>query len=300
MRRLALLFALPLACGPSLARLERGHHYNEAICGVHERAFPEDQVKTIVRRALDPALHVAVVPRERLAGVLGDGVPELDQVALLRITYDSNTIPLASFDADVALRRGEEIVALTHAELPQFAAVFKENIPGPRTVGPDALDTAAHTVGVIGAAVVTVATLGIFNLLRGVGSAPRSRTEYPTQEEIRAAAPRAAKLHDAVAHLGDDATTYYGGDCTLRPGSRCHTLSLIPRPPTEPDYLALTVYLRYTPACADFSRTNISETVTIPLPPGPTLEARLAAVFGADMRRLSDLTGDARATPPSP
>jgi hypothetical protein len=283
-RPLALALALPLACGPSLARLERGHHYNEAICGAEERAFPEDQVRGIVRRALDPALHVAVVPREQLAGILGDGVPELDQVALLRVIYDSNTIPLSGFSAAVALRRAGATVDVTRADLERFAAVFKENIPGPRTVGPGAIESAAHTVGVIGAAVLTVASLGLLGgLLKRMGPGPRSRTEYPTESEIRAAAPRAAKLYDAVGHLGEY--------CRRTPGARCHTLAIIDRPPVEPADLAVTVRLDYTGGCM---YAGIGEQFTIPLPPGPSLEARLAAVFGQDMRRLSELTGDAR------
>ncbi len=98
-RRLALLLALTLApgCGASLARLERGHHYDEAICGAREQAFPEGQVAAVVRRALDPAIHVAVVPRERTA--------ELVEHALVRVTYDSNTIPLQGFDAAFNLVR---------------------------------------------------------------------------------------------------------------------------------------------------------------------------------------------------
>lgn len=281
-RPLALALAVPLACGPSLAKLERGHHYSEAICGAHEGAFPEDQVRAIVRRALDPAFHVTIVPRDQLAAVVGDDVPELDVVALLRITYDSNTIPLSGFTASVALHRGGEPVDTVPADLERFAAVFQERVPGPRTVEPGAVRTAIHTAGVVGASVLTVVSLGLLGgLLKRVGPAPRSRTVYPSDAEIRAAAPRAATLYDAVGHLG--------GYCVSSTGTRCHTLSLITRPPVEPADLALAVHLSYSPSCRHGA--PLTERFTIPLPPGPTLEARLAAVFGDDMRRLSDLTG---------
>lgn len=284
-RAAPLLLALAVGCRPSLARLERGHHYDEAICGAAESAFPEEQVAKVIRRALDPAVHVAVVPREQLAAALGDAAPELDSVALLRITHDSNTIPLDRFDATFALRRGGEAAELQPSELATFAAVFKEHVPGPRTVGPGAVETAAHTIGTIGAVVLTVASLGLLGgLLRSRGPAPRSRTVYPTDQEIRAAAPRATRLFDAVAHLQTR-------HCTDQPGATCRTLALVPRPPEEPADLALEVRLRYSALC---SWSGIRDDFTIPLPPGPTLEARLAAAFGQDLRRLSELRPAAR------
>lgn len=305
-RAASLLLAPALACGPSLAQLERGHHYDEAICGAAERAFPEGQVAKVIRRALDPAVHVAAVPRAQLAAALGDDAPELERFVLLRITHDSNTIPLDRFFADFTLRSDQpfvrqptdpqagrypngaarpavpttsdgKAVSLEPTDLPRLAAVFAERVPGPYTVGPGAIESAMHTVGTIGAAIATIATLGIFgNLLRGRGSGPQSRTVYPTDAEIRHAAPRAARLFDAVAHLQTS--------CPAKPGARCQTLALVPRPPDESAALVLELDLRYGSTC---SFADVHEVLQIALPPGPTLEARLAAAFGDDMRRLA-------------
>ncbi|MCY1009545.1 hypothetical protein OV079_29070 [Nannocystis pusilla] len=226
-RAASLVLAPALACGPSLAQLERGHHYDEAICGAAERAFPKGQVAEVIRRALDPAVHVAAVPREQLAAALGDDAPELERFVLLRITHDSNTIPLDRYSADFTLRSDRpfvraqpdgdpngaavsavrvwddgKVVSLQPTDLLRLATVFAERLPGPHTVQPDAIDKAIHAVGTIGAAVATIATLGLFGgLLRGRGAGPQPRTEYPTVAEIRRAAPRATRLFDAVAHL---------------------------------------------------------------------------------------------------
>ncbi|WP_434419600.1 hypothetical protein [Nannocystis pusilla] len=310
LRRAASLALAPaLACGPSLAQLGRGHHYDEAICGAAERAFPEGQVAEVIRRALDPAVHVAAVPREQLAAALGDDTPELERFVLLRITHDSNTIPLDRFFAAFTLRSDRpfvraptdgdpngaagsavrvwdegKVVALQPTDLLRLATVFAERLPGPHTVQPDALDKAMHTVGTIGAAVATIATLGLFgDLLRGRAAGPQPRTVYPTDAQIRRAAPRATRLFDAVAHLQTS--------CRAKPGARCQTLALVPRPPDESAELVLGLHLRYGArfgsAC---SFAEVQETLQIALPPGPTLETRLAAAFGDDMRRLAPTT----------
>lgn len=305
-RAASLVLAPALACGPSLAQLERGHHYDEAICGAAERAFPKGQVAEVIRRALDPAVHVAAVPREQLAAALGDDAPELERFVLLRITHDSNTIPLDRYFADFTLCSDRpfvraqpdgdpngaavsavrvwddgKVVSLQPTDLLRLATVFAEHLPGPHTVQPDAIDKAIHAVGTIGAAVATIATLGLFGgLLRGRGAGPQPRTEYPTVAEIRRAAPRATRLFDAVAHLQTS--------CRGKPGARCQTLALVPRPPDESAELVLELHLGYG---ASFGSgcplADIHEKLQIALPPGPTLEARLAAAFGDDMHRLA-------------
>ncbi|MFY0539185.1 hypothetical protein [Nannocystis pusilla] len=308
-RAASLVLAPALACGPSLAQLERGHHYDEAICGAGERAFPEGQVAEVIRRALDPTVHVAAVPREQLAAALGDDAPELERFVLLRIVHDSNTIPLDHFFALFTLRSDQpfvraptdgdpngaavsavglwgdgKTVALQPTDLPRLAAVFAEHLPGPHAVQPDAIEKAMHAAGTVGAAIATIATLGLFGgLLRGRGAGPQPRTVYPTVAEIRRAAPRATRLFDAVAHLQTS--------CRAKPGARCQTLALVPRPPDESAELVLELHLRYGAryggAC---SFADVHETLQLALPPGPTLEARLAAAFGGDMRRLAPKT----------
>lgn len=309
-RAASLVLAPALACGPSLAQLERGHHYDEAVCGAAERAFPEGQVAEVIRRALDPAVHVVAVPREQLAAALGDDAPELERFVLLRITHDSNTIPLDRFSALFTLRSDQPFVreptgpqpdgdpngaaisavrvwgdgnsvALEPTDLPRLAAVFAERVPGPYTVQPDALDKAIHAAGTVGAAIATIATLGLFGgLLRGRSAGPQPRTVYPTDTQVRRAAPRATRLFDAVAHLQTS--------CRDKPGARCQTLALVPRPPDESAALVLELHLRYGARHGSgCSFAEVHEKLQIALPPGPTLEARLAAAFGDDMRRLA-------------
>ncbi|MDC0722848.1 hypothetical protein [Nannocystis bainbridge] len=384
LRRATSLALVPaLACGPSLAQLERGHHYGEAICGAREGAFPEGQVAKVIREALDPAVHVAAVPHAQLVAALGDDAPELQRFVLLRITHDSNTIPLDYFTASFTLRsdrpfgatpnaageptptnatppgptpadatsdssaavattnhappgstpadakggpttepkgdpsigpttdamrdtstgpttadpsgaspllaaQAQKRVALQPADLPQLAAVFGERLPGSRTVGPGAVESALHVVGVVSGVVVGIASLGLLGRSLRNRPGPRAHTEYPTDAELRRAAPRAARLFDAVSHLQ--------ASCPVRPGARCHTLVLAPRPSDASAELALAVNLRYHSGRGEACGfAGLDETLEIALPPGPTLEARLHAAFGDDMRRLV-----VSATPSSP
>ncbi len=286
-RRLAMLLALTLApgCGASLARLERGRHYDEAICGVREQAFPEGQVAAVIRRALDPAIHVTVVPRERTS--------ELGEHALVRVTYDSNKIPLQGFDAAFHLVRGDDSRELAGVDLSRLALLMSERTPAPVVVGGSGsglgsgLVEAGRAIGTVGALIFHVSTLGIFSgIFRGGGGRSSSAssssgptTLYPTTEEIRKAAPRAAALYDSVAHLDD---RY----CDDDPGTTCHVLGLVDAPTVEQGDLALAIDLHYTSRC-DWS--GIHDRLELPLPPGPTLEARVHAVFGDRMRRLSEL-----------
>lgn len=284
-RTTALLLALALApgCRASLARLERGGHYDEAICGAYERAFPEDQVLQVLRRALDPGIHLAVLPRARTG--------DLGERALVRATYDSNTIPLQGFSAELHLVRDGAAQTVATVDLEQLAHALDERTPSPRTIGPDGITRTAHAavevgraIGTVGALILHVSTLGIFGKIFGLPSGssspgPRSRTIYPTQAEIRAAAPRAAALHDAVAHLQD---SY----CSDKPGTTCHRLGLVPAPAAEQGELLLRLDLRYRARC---EWRGLVDHLEIPLPPGDTLEDRVTAMFGDRMRRLSDL-----------
>lgn len=289
MRRLAaLMLALALApgCRASLARLERGAHYDEALCAARERAFPEGQVFQVIRRGLDPAIHLAVVPRDRTG--------DLGNYALVRATYDSNTIPLQGFSAKLSLDRGDTSRTLSTVELEQLARILDERTPSPVTVGPSGASSAAsgivevgRAIGTVGALIFHVSTLGIFSGIFGRGgggsssssSAPTSRTIYPSREELRRAAPRAAALHDAVAHLQD-------AYCSDDPGTTCHRLGLVDAPAVEQGDLFLEIELTYRSRC-DWA--GLTEYLVLPLPPGDTLEARVRAVFGDRMRRLSEL-----------
>lgn len=284
---ITLLLALTIAapgCRASLARLERGHHYDEALCGAHEKFFPEGQVLEVVRRGLDPAIHVAVVPRER--------TPELGDRALVRVTYDSNQIPLRGFEASLRLRRGDRSQRLERLELVELAAALDERTPSPRTVGGSrgsglghALVETGRAIGAVGAVILHVSTLGILgNVFRGGGRTSSSsssgpRTIYPTEQEIRGAAPRGAALFDSVAHLQSS----YCGDA---PGATCRRLGLVDAPPVEQGELTLELDLHYRARC---TWNGFVERLELPLPPGPTLETRVQALFGDRMRRLSEL-----------
>lgn len=290
MPRRCLLFALALAlgCKPSLQKLASGHHYDEAVAGANEGALPEHEVAAVVRGALDPALHVAVVPRAQLAALLGADSPDLDRHALLRVVYDSNTVPLASFSLDLRLRFGEVHVDPRPADLQQLAAAFQEPLPGPRTVEPGALErgltsagNAMRVVGALGAMVLHISTLGLSSAVIGRDAmnpkmaTAQSRTEYPTGAELRRAAPRAASIVDAAAHLH--------GHCTRDPGVRCSALLLVSDLPQGTGDAALELTLRYGRFPQVFERLEVA------LPPGAILEDRLAARFGGAMRRLSEL-----------
>jgi len=274
-RCLAVVLAGAVGCAPSLPRLERGHHYNEAICGAAEHAFSEADVLAALRRGLDPAVHVTTLAHADLVAAVGDELPELRDHALVHVVFDTNQIPLAHFDASFGVRRGDRVRGAEVVDLPAVAALLRESVPGPQTIGPSSVGQAASAIGTIGAVVLTVASLGLLRgLLRGGASSSGSRTITPTAEELRRSAPRASAVLDAVGHLR--------GRCD-RSGERCSTLLWIDRAAAADAALALTVELRYH-GC-----TYLHDSFEIPLPAGTDLQARLDARFGAHMRRLSEL-----------
>ena len=233
MRRI-LLLALALGCRPTLARLERDHRYDEALCGVREGAFPSGPVLAAIRRALDPAIHLTVVPPGR--------APELTAHALVRFVRSANLVhSLEGCTIDLRLRRGDRRSVFTFAGLPDLAAALGERLPEPRV---DA-----------------------------------GLADPPTEDQLRRAAPRAAALSDAVIHLWSRcAPDNLGGSCS--------DPLLVDAPAVEPDDLTLELDLTYRSRCEP---DGLTERFDLPLPPGPTLEARVHALFGDRMRRLADL-----------
>lgn len=297
-RRLAVLALAGLvACGPSLRRLQREHRYDQALCGAAEGAFPDEQVLRVVRDALGPAVHAAVIPHERLARALGGDLPELAGHALVRIVVSTNTVQLQSFSVAPTLVRAGTSIASEPADHRHLAALFQESVPGPTTTTPSAIGEAGRAIGTVGAVILTVASLGIFRGLLGSSSSSGSSTSYPSQEEIRRRTPRTSALRDAIAHLDVPDHSYIGisDDLSQRiprplvarcdPGDTCSSLVLVARADLASGPLALRLGLHYGSRCG-----GLSESVELPLPPGASLDERLAAVFGDRMRPLSELT----------
>lgn len=264
-----------LGCAPSLARLERGHHYNEAVCGAAEGALPKAAVAASVRRALDPALHLAVVPHAALVAATGDPLPELQHHTLVRVTLNTRQIDLGSVHGTVSLRRGADIIEPIDVDHPQLVALLGETLPQPRTVRPGPIAQLFDAVGVAIGVAVHVGTLGA---VPGVAlTAPSgARTVYPDSDDMRRAAPRTSSLLAAIAHLH--------GRCTSQPGTTCHELMIFDVPALASDPLTVVLELGYASSC-----TTIFDEIAIPLPPGPTLADRVTAHFGGALARVEVL-----------
>lgn len=174
MKRLALVVSIGLSigCAPAVAPLVEQHHAREELCALgNVSADDERLIRAGLERDLDAKVAVEAID-------LND--PDVHGVAI-RVT--TNALPIDRLEA-YAKPVTDGIVSDNPYSL--AALVTHEKIPDARTVGPSAVET-----GVI--AFFFIATVGIVRI-----EPSRSRTEYPSEQERRRAAPRASALADRL------------------------------------------------------------------------------------------------------
>ncbi len=297
----AALATTPLSCAPSLPSLVRDRHYLDALCGASEERPSQPALET-VQRALDadvhPQLHATVASRamlQRAAPALSERVAS--ETVALRVTVRTNAVyPIEYVELTPRLVRASSAVPAVALDYASLAVFTHEIVPRGRVSGgPGPIEGfvygvagATHAVARSSALVLDLATLGFFNFGGMLGSAPRagSRATYtpPSRAELERAIPDALRLSIA---LRDERR-----ECR-RLGADCATWLLYARPADEatgPYALELEFDASSTLSCRRPGPRS-ARVWQIPLPPGPTLEARVDALFGEAMRPVAALPG---------
>lgn len=186
MRRLfcsvAPLLLASAACAPSIPRLVERHHYREALCALPS-ADPEDE--RLIRDALrrDLGAQVMVTTEEiQLADAPSDNAGLPPAIVVARVHVATNALPLDTLRLNVEPEAG----SAEPANLKSLAALTRETLPAPRQVTPSTAEELIFGV-------LAVATFGVLRI-----EPAGSHTEYPSEAEIKRAAPRASALSERL------------------------------------------------------------------------------------------------------
>jgi hypothetical protein len=279
--RFLVLACLAAACGPSLQRLVADHHDREAVCGAADgRASDRARVGAALDRDASSLVHVTVIEPARIARILAkESVgPEM---RFARIELQTNRLPVDHISARLTLAAGPRVLAAP-IDWDVLARLTGERLP-PKHVSSTYLTGGNMLRGA--AALLTLGTSLIFTEFRS-----RSIEIDAPDSEYAATAPRAHALFHALDSPG--CSEHESGDSA---GLRCTWFVLL-LPPQQPVADArLEVTMRYTAQRLDrrgqvsSDACTIESRSTIPLGSVTTLDATLANMFGAEMRRLGDL-----------
>jgi hypothetical protein len=293
--RPALALALPAlavvaGCAPSLHRLVDGRHYDEALCALRYGPRAPDRDRDRLLRHLeddvDVALHVHGLTRPELVDALGEpGGRIADELVLLRVLVDANPVSVDRFQVEVGLDAGPDGTRRLELDRKTLAGAAGERLPLPRTVVVDPGGTRLKRVDLwllfagIGEGLL-LGTVPVTELTGHVERRPRrTATEAPSAGEYLKHAPVAETLFRALHVLSDQGS--WRRDGPVRQAS-------VWTRPAGPD-VRLTVRWVAEAACGDRGHARLERTATVALPPGDTLEERLARLFSGRMRRLSGL-----------
>lgn len=290
-------------CRPPLRRLTEQRAYDQALCAAWAASSEPERDLDHVAARLDadarPRLHLHAVPRAELERSLGEAGQRLaDQVVMVRAITAIDGVRVDDFGVRVVLMGAQGPVPSQVPTVETIAALVGETLP------PDEVHTVEggrefvpkrfrrRPLLGITAAVLEASTLFLVPVTRITGHTrvqPDQTTRTPPSEaEVLAAAPVASTVAREAARrshvVHDD-------------GQEIASVWLWPRP-AEPDAeLRLVVEWSYAaygcagrrPALrrASLSTAEVVRTVSLPLPPGPDLESRIAAAFGDRMRLLS-------------
>lgn len=278
-RTLLVALALLPACAPTQRRLLAGKHYAEATCAVSQAAADPVAVARAIEADLELGLHVQVASPAQVEALVGSAAARLQGHALVRVFHDANTVPLERMPrVRVALARGEEIVPPVPALREALAAITGEISPPPQALAASPTSPRIGPWALVTRLAANLMTLGLIYPLAPIfpdDPAPGPARTIPADEvDFRRAAPAAAALVQQLApETCPQANT----------GETCRAHALWPRPADEAGALRLVVALELG-ACEPLVVVH-----AIDLPPGPTLEARLQALFGDRVVRLADL-----------
>jgi hypothetical protein len=307
----ALLAALlSTGCRPRVEGLAHAGAFDEAMCAAThytreaDRPRAQESVARILDAAARPRLHLATLSRTELEAAYGEAGRQIaTQVVLVRGTAGIEELGIADFGVSVTLvgptgpiaqefPSREAIAALTHEALPQPEVEHvrrRRVIVGERFQQRPLMGWAAAALEMSTLFLIPVTEMT--GHTRSVGG--YDVTSYPTDAEVLASAPVTETLFVAAREQ-----TRVRWDETL--GLETTEVWMWPRPADEARAdLALEVEWVYAtgecaPPGAQLKRTHmlpayVERHTTIPLPPGPDLEARIAAVFGERVQPLVEL-----------
>lgn len=287
-------------CAPSLPTLVHDRHYDEALCATALRAGTPERDRVFVAAGLArdaaPSVHVHAVTAEELRAAVGSKGERLArELVILRTLVDTNRLSSVDFRFTLALHDGRSYLKEHSLSREVLAARVGERVPPSRTVTVQrgGLRLRKIDVWLLFAGLAEGATLGIVPVTRLTGHVVRAptitRTLPPSDAEFRKAAPAAEMLYRSLA------AEPRAGDRSYPPAQ---DVSLWERP-AGAAHPSLHIRWRYETSCRG-TTARLEQQLVLPLPPGPTLEARVNALFGDRMRSLSELAALARAPGPGP
>ncbi len=288
MTRSALTLVLACAsaaCAPSVEGLVRDHHYAEAFAAV-ETEHPElhERVCRAVLADAATALHIAIVPHAQVAHALGPDADLLAEARVARLHATFGTPRDVSTLVTAELRDGRTPVPHLDTSESALAELTGEAAEARGRASAEATSREnAKTVWLL----TNIFLAGIPELTRrAVRVANPSLAPAPEPSDVGRpdvsppkAAPRARRLAQLFA--GSAAGTEDGGD------GHGHVDRFVVwrvRDEASPRLaVAITVHLTAG------SSAGCTEEVVAPLPPGETMEERLAALFGGRERAVTEL-----------
>ena len=212
-------FAGLAACGPNLGMLVRDHHDREAVCGAHDRGGGKSaHIAAELADQAHPLVFVDEVPADQVARVAGDGPPL--RARIVRVTVQTNILPLDALDAEVDVRGGAP------AGWDALAALTGEPLPPQREV--ETYATPGNSLRVLAAFFTVGMSLPFTHFTPGT-----TLVDAPDEEYARVA-PRAHALFHAMERTGcTDPAAWQGAGA----GARCQWF--FPVPPGRPIVLDL-------------------------------------------------------------
>jgi hypothetical protein len=276
MRRVLAIVALAQAIGcagrQSPRELLAARRYPEALCAIDAPDVGDADrraVRDAIRRAVQPRVRARVLDDTELATILGSAPPQsfTNGAAVVLITIDTTAaFPNGYIDASADLLR--VVVPAQVSSVDELASLLGEKMPNmdPRTVQVEGMNP--------------LLALGAWLATGGAVTLPvesRTVTSIPSQADIRAAAPRTARL-GAWAREIETLENHLG--------ATCQTARIVRRTAAEASVqMRLTVAMGFTVTSCDHlpafdPTTNLTERAVFDVPPGPTLRARLASLFG--------------------
>ncbi len=299
---LAVMVLSGLGCHANVEKLTDARAYEEAMCGAAHYSRRPEQKLELVGQALDrdarPRLHLGTIAPAQLEAAYGEvGRRFSEQVVLVRGTTAIDEVGVDDFGLTLTLVGPSGPIPEEVATRELLALHTGEAIPAGEVVHtPSRRRFVTERWGrrpimgwVAGALEVSTLLLVPVTVMTGHTriDPASSRTIPPTEDEIASATPVATSLARAA-----EAQSLARNDL----GLETSTVFLWPRLEDETVPLSIVVEWAYatgkcTPPGAQLRRTSqrsahVARSVRLPLPPGPTLEARITAAFGDRVQPL--------------
>lgn len=297
---LPVLLTLPLGgCGPSLGKLLRERHYEDAVCAAsHDSTgLSARRVGRALAHDLQAAIHVYPLKPEQLQRALGGRLRQdpqhlLTEFLFIRLSYSANDIPLGSFGLSVrAQASGTPLRLIDFGSYEPLLALTREPVPVARTTtrsgSSDALAKNIALSPFLIIANVFTLPFGRAVYFRGGGS--RQVTLPLDDDDWERGAPDAFQLRQLLRP----------SPCSDAMSRPCQAFFAIERPGSTPAAeSAVPVSLRFG---LSFGPLPIEEKEpsgpacwlevahTLELPPGKPLAERLTERFGNQQRTFPEL-----------